>query len=204
MIRNFIFDFDGTIADTFALTVKINTQLAPKFGFGLITPEHIKTFRRYGAKALIDSLHISPPKLAQYLLAVKKEMGKQISNLKPLPGISLAVKDLKKANFIGILTSNKTENVNLFLKANDLDIFDFVHSEKNIFGKAPVLKKLIKKYKLNSKETYYVGDEPRDIEAAKSAGLISVAVTWGFSDEDLLKSGHPDYIINKPSELLKI
>jgi phosphoglycolate phosphatase-like HAD superfamily hydrolase len=42
------------------------------------------------------------------------------------------------------------------------------------------------------------------VEAAKKAGLLSAAVTWGFNSELLLKSRGPDFIINKPLEILKI
>jgi len=48
----------------------------------------------------------------------------------------------------------------------------------------------------------YVGDTSVDIQTAKNAGLISVAVTWGFRSKQSLLAENPDYIIDTPQELL--
>ena len=58
--------------------------------------------------------------------------------------------------------------------------------------------------KNSSKPYYYIGDEVRDIEAAKEAGINSVAVTWGFSDLAQLKKAKPFALITKPEQLLDI
>ena len=42
--KNFIFDFDGTIADTLSLLVEISNQLANDFKFKTIDPKNIKDF----------------------------------------------------------------------------------------------------------------------------------------------------------------
>ena len=46
-----------------------------------------------------------------------------------------------------------------------------------------------------------VGDEARDIEAARGAGMLSVAVAWGFQDPDTLAAHDPDVLVTAPSEL---
>jgi phosphoglycolate phosphatase len=55
---------------------------------------------------------------------------------------------------------------------------------------------------LDVKKTMYVGDTSVDIQTAKNAGLISVAVTWGFRSKQSLLAENPDYIIDTPQELL--
>ena len=47
---------------------------------------------------------------------------------------------------------------------------------------------------LDSANTYYVGDETRDIEAAKTAGVKSIAVTYGMNTKDVLQKSEPDII----------
>ena len=52
-------------------------------------------------------------------------------------------------------------------------------------------------------ETAYVGDSPFDVRAAKSAGMGSVAVTWGrIHDRARLEHEHPDAIVDTAEELL--
>ena len=79
-----------------------------------------------------------------------------------------------------------------------------MHSENKVFGKDKGLIKVIVKYGLVTEETYYIGDETRDIEAAKKQGVKTVAVTWGAESRELLKKATPDKIISNPRDLLKI
>ena len=105
---------------------------------------------------------------------------------------------------MGILTSTSEENVRKFLKKNKLELFDFIYSGSSIFGKHKVMKSLLKKQKLKRKEVIYVGDETRDIEAAKKAKVKIISVTWGFNTKQILKKQKPDFLIDKPKELMKI
>jgi pyrophosphatase PpaX len=41
----------------------------------------------------------------------------------------------------------------------------------------------------------YVGDSPFDVQAAKAAGLTSVAVSWGAFSEDTLREADPDHLV---------
>ena len=49
-----------------------------------------------------------------------------------------------------------------------------------------------------------MGDETRDVEAAKKANIKVVAVTWGFNSPEALAKENPDFLINHPSELLEV
>ena len=105
---------------------------------------------------------------------------------------------------MGVLTSNSKENVEKYLKKRKITEIKFVYSNSNLWGKSKSLEKIIKEQKLNPDETMYVGDEVRDIEAAKNAGVKSCAVTWGFQDKELLATVGPDFLIEKPRQLLDL
>jgi phosphoglycolate phosphatase-like HAD superfamily hydrolase len=47
----------------------------------------------------------------------------------------------------------------------------------------------------------YVGDEERDVVAARQAGVDIAAVTWGYNSPELLAVQEPDYLIDYPDEL---
>lgn len=49
-----------------------------------------------------------------------------------------------------------------------------------------------------------MGDEIRDIEAAKKAGVGAVAVGWGYNILKILKEQNPDYLVRSPKELAKV
>ena len=53
-------------------------------------------------------------------------------------------------------------------------------------------------------QAVYVGDSEVDMETAKNAGLVSVGVTWGFRDRELLEEKRANYIIESPAQLLEV
>jgi phosphoglycolate phosphatase len=50
----------------------------------------------------------------------------------------------------------------------------------------------------------YIGNEDRDIHAAHKLKIPIIAVTWGYNVRELLATEKPDYLIDKPEELLGI
>jgi phosphoglycolate phosphatase len=81
--------------------------------------------------------------------------------------------------------------------------FDFVVSEKTIFGKDKALKRIIKRYGLNKEHVIYVGDEPRDVKASLSAGVKVIAVTWGLGGKEGFEKVTPTALVDTPHELKK-
>jgi phosphoglycolate phosphatase len=125
--------------------------------------------------------------------------------VKPIAGIDEVIKYLKERGLtIGILSSSDSKIIKKFIRKNNLDVFDFIRSKRNLFGKAPEIKKILKMYNLSPGQAFYVGDEVRDIEAAKVAGVFSVAVNWGFNSKKALQKADPDYFIDAVSDLKKI
>jgi pyrophosphatase PpaX len=59
----------------------------------------------------------------------------------------------------------------------------------------PLLKGLELLGGVPKEQAVYVGDSPFDVEAAKAAGLTSVAVSWGAFSEDTLRDAGPDHLV---------
>lgn len=59
--------------------------------------------------------------------------------------------------------------------------------------------------KLAPSDCLYVGDDERDIQAGSSAGMHTAVANWGYIDQSIdVNDWHPEFIINKPSGLLKL
>ena len=198
---NLIFDFDGTICDSVCLSVEVINKILQEHGYEKVG---LGKLRRIGIKGLAKSRNIPISKIPKIALEYRKYVETINENAVPFKGIKAILKTLSKKHTLGILTSNKKGNVQNFLDKWNLNYFDFVYSEKDVFGKDKVLKKIIFKHNLKRKETYYIGDETRDVEAAKKLKIKTVAVTWGFESKELLMKSDPNIIITKPTDLLKI
>ena len=73
-----------------------------------------------------------------------------------------------------------------------------------MFSKHKVLRKFLQKNFLTPEEVIYVGDETRDIEAAKKIKMKAIAVSWGFNSKEALAAQNPEFLIHKPNELIDV
>lgn len=201
-----LFDFDGTIADTLDAIVNITNRLAVEFGYKQTTQEELAQIQNLNSKQIIKQSGISIFKLPFLLRKVKTELNKEIQRVRPISGIKEALIDLKnQGNRLGILTSNSSANVVAFLETNGLDdLFDFIYSGKTLFGKSKVINNLLKQEKINPKTAIYVGDETRDIEAARKSHIKAIAVSWGFNSAEVLAKQNPDFLIHRPKQLIEV
>ena len=199
-----IFDFDGTIADTLDTVVNISNRLAANFGYKQTSQEEIAYLKNLNSREIIKQSGISIFKVPYLIKKVKAELNKEIKNLKPIPGIKEALTQIKNQNYqLLILTSNSKENVISFLEENDMqNLFEFIVSGATLFGKRRIINNILKQENLNSQQVFYVGDETRDIEAARKSGIKVIAVSWGFNSKKVLAEQNPDYLIHHPQELI--
>ncbi|MEB3149303.1 MAG: HAD-IA family hydrolase [Sphaerospermopsis sp.] len=201
-----IFDFDGTIADTVDALVTIANRLAVEFDYVQISANELTLLRNLTSREIIRYSGISLFKIPFLVKKVKGELKNKIKDLQSIPGIKEALIELKNKEYrLGIITSNSQENVSAFLKCHNLDyLFEFIHSGVTIFGKTTIINNVLRQKQIKPQTVIYVGDETRDVEAAKKANIKVVAVTWGFNSPEALVKENPDFLINHPSELLEV
>lgn len=198
-----IFDFDGTIADTQNTIITITNRLAPEFNYPPLSEEEIARLRGLTTREIIKQSRVSLWKIPFLIKRVKQELKKEMQTVKPIPGMENALEELKKNNFqLGIITSNSEENAIYFLRQHGLlHCFNFIKSSSHLFGKGKVIKQLLREKKIAPETAIYVGDETRDIEAARKSGVKIIAVSWGFNTGTALAKCEPDVLISDPSEL---
>lgn len=201
-----IFDFDGTIADTLDALVTIANRLALEFGYIPINAQELALLRNLTAREIIKYSGVSLFKMPFLVKKVKGELKAHITELHPIEGIEQALMQLYKRNYrLGIITSNSQENVIAFLQCHNLNyLFDFIYSGVTIFGKTTIINNVLRQKQLKPETVIYVGDETRDIEAAKKSNIQVIAVTWGFNSAAALADQKPNFLIHHPSELLEV
>lgn len=200
-----LFDFDGTIANTLESIIGIMNKLSDEFGFKKIQENQVEYLRGKHPLEILRSLEISLFKLPFVVRKARKEINSHIAFLSPTVDLLPILKYLKKNKFrIGLVTSNTEENVRKFLHANELDVFDLFYTTKKIFGKDRTISKIINDLKLEKSQVFFIGDEIRDVEAGKKAGVRTIGVSWGYNTREALRRGNPDFLIDSPKELEKI
>ena len=200
-----IFDFDGTIADTHHYIIEISNRLASEFNYKTIEPHEVEHLKNKSSREVIEHLNIPLLKIPAIVAKAKKEFYRNISTVQPIAGLQEILQHLKDFNVkIGILSSNTSGNIKKFLQNHNLDIFDFIDTTSKIWSKNNSLKNIIQKNGFNKERIIYIGDEIRDITAAKKLGIKVAAVAWGYNSSYALKRYKPDFIIQTPQDLLNL
>ncbi len=206
MVKVLLFDFDGTIADSFENFLSILKTLSQKYRLPQLTSSEIEALRDEDARNILKKFKIPFYKIPFLARDMKKLQEENISKIHLFKEIPDTLKELKRRKYtIGIITSNSQKNVEMLLRKNKIaDVFTYIHSDTSLFGKDKVIKKFMKMHKLFANDVLYIGDEIRDIKACRKAGVKIAAVTWGYNSKKGLFQNNPDYILKKPLDLFSI
>lgn len=196
-----VFDFDGTLCDSLGFAISEFNKLCQDSDLKPI--DNLDALRNMPLQQFLELHGVTRYKLPLVKYRLVKAIAKHILDMASFQDACVTLLELKKHGYmLGILTSNSYENVETFLKKENLLVFDFIYCNSSLFGKAKLLKEI--QYKTKPSVMFYVGDENRDIEAANKANIASVAVNWGYQSEVLLSEYHPSYLVKSMQELLAV
>lgn len=200
-----LFDFDGTLADSFSVGLNIYNELASLHGFKVVAEDEVPHFKGLSLPNLLSELKVPKLKLPFLVSKGTKILRSSIDQILPFEGISQVLQTIRpNVENLGVLTSNRVENVESFLSKHDLhDQIDFIESCSKLTGKAKFIRSICKDVGCLPEELVYIGDEERDIKAAHKAGCDIVAVNWGFNSPEALEAERPTYTAKQPSDILK-
>ncbi len=204
-MKNLIFDFDGTIIDSFPLLAKTMHEAAVKFRLKNIEGLDINELRDFSIREIMAKLKIPFWMLPFLVRWARKKMRENIHEVPLINEMAETLIELSKDNKLYILTSNSKRNVETALKDNNLEevVLD-IKGGVNFLRKGSAMKKFLKKHNLEKSNTFYITDELRDIYSSKNTGIQNIAVKWGYNSEKALRGSNPDHIVNNPKELLNL
>lgn len=199
-----LFDFDGTLADSFDTAMNICNIMAKECNFREITQEEHAGMRHMSMKDIILKHLKVPWYRVPFLHKRGKElMTEHIDSLKPFNDIQPVLKELKAHGVrLGILTSSNQSRVERFLEKNSISEFETIYADSSLFGKDRCLKRFLSNFNLSPHNVLYVGDEVRDIQAAQRVGIRIISVSWGYNSQEALQTQKPLAIATNPHELI--
>jgi phosphoglycolate phosphatase len=200
-----IFDFDGTIANSIIKLFGLINGLAPKYGYTPITSEKFAQMRDLPLAKACRILKIPLYKVSSLAPLILREYESLIPDLEPYPEIVDMLKQLEALDVsLALVSSNHKENVQAFLKHWDINCFSWVEGTSGILHKHASIRQQIKKHGLNRDHVLYIGDEVRDIKAARKSGIQVISVTWGLHSRENLARSNPDFLVDTPTHIVDI
>lgn len=205
MISQVIFDLDGTLVNSLNIFIKVGNQMAEKYGYQPLSEESIKELLKLPMKKRIEVLKIPKFRLPKIGLEALRKFNEYAAQVEPIEGIRELLELLYHKGYkLNIVSSNSLDNINAFLEANHIELFDNIQSSRGLFDKHVTINRLITKLGVKKDEVIYIGDEYRDIEACKKIGIKVISVLWGFDPKELLEKAEPDFIVSDPNEISQI
>jgi len=198
-----IFDFDGTLADSGDWFLSIADDLADRFKFRRVAPGEVEALRGRTTRDVIRHLGIPRWKLPAMGRYVHARLAEQIDRIALFDGVTDVIHTLADAGVrIAVVTSNSEHNARAVLGplADRVEMFECGAS---LFGKAPRYRKVLRRTRISREATLSIGDETRDIAAARKVGIAAGAVLWGYANREVLLRCEPDMVFERPCEVLE-
>ena len=148
-----IFDFDGTLADTFGIVIEALNHYASDYRYQPLDDEAIANLRGLSAKQILRRLNIRWYQQVGLVLKLRQYLAQHCQRICLFPGLAEQLHLLKQQGVsLGIVSSNSVENIQAVLHRYHADCFDFIDESRSLFGKARVLKQVLKHHQIDPKQ----------------------------------------------------
>jgi phosphoglycolate phosphatase len=198
-----IFDFDGTLADSTAWAIRAVRPLAERFKFKAVTEDEIAMLRGRTSREIIDYLGLPLWKVPLVAAHGKKMMAAEAHAIPLFSGTGDLLRGLSAAGLrLAIVSSNSEATIRSILGADLAALVDHYGCGAAIFGKAAKFRAVVRAARIAKDRVLCIGDETRDIEAAREAGLACGAVEWGYATRRALADLGPTMMFSAMDEII--
>jgi phosphoglycolate phosphatase len=196
-----IFDLDGTLADSFPWFQRNVNEVADRFGFRRVEESEVESLRLASTREILSRLEVpmwKVPFIARHMRRLKTE---QAASIPLFDGVETMLRKLAASGVRLALVSSDTEaNARDKLGASSALFADF-DCAASIFGKPAKFRRVLRRARVDAAQAIAIGDETRDIEAARAVGIGCGAVTWGYAAPEALIAHKPDLVFERMDEI---
>lgn len=198
-----IFDFDGTLADTYPWFLSIFDELAIRYKLPRLEQSALEALRKVDIRYISRKYKIPVWKMTRMGAHLKKRMSSEIERIQLVGGMQGVIDGLKAMGVrMAVVSSNAEGNVRQVLGEQNEPYFEAFECGVKLFGKKAKFEKILRRTGVAPQRVLSLGDEVRDLRASRQAGISFGAVTWGYADPETLRSHAPDALFEHPDEIL--
>jgi phosphoglycolate phosphatase len=196
-----IFDLDGTLVDSFPWFKSTLNGVADRYRFHRVEEKDVEMLRHASTREILDHLDIRWWKIPLVARHMRKLKTAHAPHIPLFDGVGT------------MLTTLATNGVRLALVSSDTEdnareklgvwaaLFSDFNCSASIFGKAQKFRRVLQRAGVDPTEVIAIGDETRDIEAARLVGIACGAVTWGYAAPKALIDRKPDLVFAQMEEI---
>lgn len=201
--RLVIFDLDGTLADSFAWFLGAVDAVAATFGFRPVAGRDIEELRHACPHQLLEQLGVPRWKLPMIARHMRRMKSAQLHDITLFPGVDHLLQTLAaKGVAAAMVSSDSTDNVRRLLGPRNEALIAHFACGASLFGKAAKFKRVLAMAGVPAAQAVAIGDEIRDLEAARKTGIDFGAVSWGYAAAEALQARAPDMMFGCMDDIL--
>jgi phosphoglycolate phosphatase len=198
-----IFDLDGTLADSFPWFRRHVNDVADRFKFRRVTEDDIETLRLRGSREILAHLEVPRWKLPWIARHMRRLKAEQIAEIALFEGAETMLRSLAASGLrLALVSSDSEANARQQL-GETAALFSHFDCAASIFGKPAKFRRILRRTGIGAARTISIGDEVRDIEAARAAGIACGAVTWGFAAQQALEVLQPNLMFERMDDIAR-
>jgi phosphoglycolate phosphatase len=196
-----IFDLDGTLADSFPWFLRNVNGVADRFGFRRIADDDVESLRHAGSREIIKRLEVPVWKLPMIARHMRRMKAAHLADIPLFPGAEAMLRSLRDGGLtLALVSSDHKANAGRQL-GEAATLFSYFDCGASLFGKATKFRRVVKRAGLTPAQAISIGDEVRDIEAARAAGIACGAVMWGYAAPKALRTLKPDMVFERMEDI---
>ncbi|MBR0778218.1 HAD-IA family hydrolase [Bradyrhizobium diazoefficiens] len=196
-----IFDLDGTLTDSFPWFLRTINDIADRFDFRRVAAEDIEKLRHASTREILKHLEVplwKLPAIARHARRLKAEAAAEISLF---AGVETMLRTLAGSGVqLALVTSDSEANAREKL-GEAAGLFSHFDCAASLFGKPAKFRRVIRRASVAPNRAIAIGDEVRDIEAARAVGIACGGVSWGYAAPAALRAHRPDLVFDRMEDI---
>jgi len=196
-----IFDFDGVLVDSLDNLYQINSAAAIALDRSLTKDQYLSAFAGPLNQKLGEILSLNEAELEKFINHKRQIFANHYNgtSVQPFPFALDLIKQASDLGTLWILSTAPLEHIRVVLEEHNL-----LNYFARIIGQSQQPKSVFLNEAVSESErTFFLTDTVGDLkEAGKVDGVISIGVTWGFHQADVLKTGNPSFVAHNPKDVI--
>lgn len=196
-----IFDFDGTLADSMPWFRASFQDMIRRFDLAPVRDDEIEGLRALSAREMMARLNVSMWQLPAIVTDMRKRKLAAAGDTPLFPGIPEMLSELQRSGIRTAIVSSDSEVSVRQVLGPTTSLIGHFDCGASLFGKHRKFRRVARHFGVEPSQTICIGDELRDIEAAKAAGADSGAVAWGYALPGALQAAGPTHLFGSIEEM---
>lgn len=199
-----IFDFDGTLANSFAQVIRALNDAADKYRFRSISEQEIELLRQQEASKVLQYLGVAKRKIPFIAQYVRSRMAKDISQISLFEGADRLLEQLAARGVtLAIVSASRSADVRRLLGVRNEKFIQHFGCGAAFLSKRLKLRQIVHRSNVGKLQCILIGDQLTDLLAARAENMSFGAVSWGFNSSTSFRKYSPDFQFESMDEILQ-